>query len=57
MSKNKLVSKEVAKEIREKAKPIIDWLRTAEEESSDSEDEDDDGKMMSLQPYSLQVLY
>jgi translation initiation factor 5 len=33
--------KELAKEIREKAAPLLNWLRTAEEESS-SEDEDDD---------------
>lgn len=31
------MSKEKAREIREKAAPIIDWLRTAEEESSDDE--------------------
>ena len=39
MSK-KYVSKEVAKEIHEKAAPIIKWLREAEEESSDSEEEE-----------------
>lgn len=32
--------KELAKEIREKAAPLLNWLRTAEEESS-SEEEDD----------------
>lgn len=32
------MSKEKAKEIREKAKPIIDWLKTAEEESSDEDE-------------------
>lgn len=37
----KYVSKEMAKEIHAKAKPFIDWLRQAEEESSDGEDEDD----------------
>jgi translation initiation factor 5 len=31
--------KELAKEIREKAAPLLNWLRTAEEESS-SEDDD-----------------
>ena len=30
--------KEVAKQIREKAQPIVTWLRTAEEESSEDED-------------------
>lgn len=35
----KHVSKEKAKEIREKAKPIIDWLKTAEEESSGEEED------------------
>ena len=44
MSK-KHVNKETAKEIRDKAKPVIDWLRTAEEESSESENEDEDGKI------------
>ena len=39
------MGKEKAKEIREKAKPFIDWLRTAEEESSDDEEkEDEDGR-------------
>ena len=36
MSK-KLVGKEKAREIREKAAPIIQWLKTAEEESSEDE--------------------
>ena len=35
----KHVSKTKAKEIRDKAKPIVDWLRTAEEESSEEDDE------------------
>lgn len=30
--------KEVAKQIREKAQPIVTWLRTAEEESSEDEE-------------------
>lgn len=33
----KHVGKEKAREIREKAAPIIEWLRTAEEESSEEE--------------------
>ncbi|XP_003384405.1 PREDICTED: eukaryotic translation initiation factor 5-like [Amphimedon queenslandica] len=35
----KLVGKEKAREIREKAAPIIQWLKTAEEESSEDEDD------------------
>jgi len=35
----KYVSKEVAKEIHEKAKPVIVWLKEAEEESSEEEEE------------------
>ena len=31
------MSKEKAKEIREKAAPFVNWLRTAEEETSDEE--------------------
>ncbi len=37
MSK-KYVSKEVAKEIHDKASPVIKWLREAEEESSESDE-------------------
>lgn len=36
----KYVSKEVAKEIHEKAKPVIIWLKEAEEESSEEEEEE-----------------
>ena len=36
----KYVSKEVAKDIHEKAAPFIKWLAEAEEESSESEDDD-----------------
>lgn len=36
-----LVNKEVATEVREKAMPIVNWLRSAESES-DSEEEDDE---------------
>ena len=32
--------KELAKEIREKAAPLLNWLRTAEEESSSDDDDD-----------------
>ena len=35
----KHVSKEKAKEIREKAAPFVTWLRTAEEESSEDDGE------------------
>ena len=41
MSK-KYVSKEVAKEIHEKAAPIIKWLKEAEEESEESEEDEDE---------------
>jgi len=37
-----LVRKEVAAEVRNKAKPFIDWLQTAEEEEDDEEDNEDD---------------
>jgi len=37
----KYVSKDMAKEIHAKAAPFIDWLKQAEEESSDDESEDD----------------
>ena len=40
MSK-KYVSKEVSKEIHEKAAPFIKWLREADEEESSSEDDED----------------
>ena len=33
--------KELAKEIREKAAPLVKWLQTAEEETSSDEDDDD----------------
>ena len=56
MSK-KHVNKETAKEIRDKAKPVIDWLRTAEEESSESENEDEDGKIYTRVPQILIVLW
>jgi len=38
----KYVSKEVAQEIHDKAKPFIKWLQEAEEEESSSEEEDDE---------------
>lgn len=38
----KYVSKEVAQEIHEKAKPFIKWLQEAEEEESSSDEEDDE---------------
>lgn len=37
----KYVSKEIAAEIHEKAKPFIQWLQEAEEEESDEDEEDD----------------
>lgn len=37
----KYVSKEIATEIHEKAKPFIQWLQEAEEEESDDEDDED----------------
>lgn len=37
----KYVSKEVATEIHEKAKPFIQWLQEAEEEESDEDDDED----------------
>lgn len=37
----KYVSKEVATEIHEKAKPFVQWLQEAEEEESDSEEDSD----------------
>ncbi|ELT94836.1 hypothetical protein CAPTEDRAFT_21718 [Capitella teleta] len=39
----KYVSKEVSKEIHEKASPFIKWLKEAEEESSEEEEEEEDG--------------
>ena len=36
----KHVGKEVAKQIHEKAAPFIEWLKNAEEESSDEGDDD-----------------
>ena len=38
MPKKQLVSPEVATKIRSSAEPVIEWLRTAEEESSDDDD-------------------
>lgn len=38
----KYVSKEVSKEIHDKATPFITWLKEAEEESSDDEEEEED---------------
>lgn len=38
----KYVSKEVATEIHEKAKPFIQWLQEAEEEESEEDDDDSD---------------
>ena len=38
MPKKQLVSAEVATKIRSSAEPVIEWLRTAEEESSDDDD-------------------
>lgn len=37
----KYVSKEVATEIHDKAKPFVQWLQEAEEEESDSEEDSD----------------
>ncbi len=36
----KHVSKDVAKQIRDRAAPFIEWLRSAEEESSGEEDDE-----------------
>lgn len=38
----KYVSKEIAQEIHEKAKPFIKWLQEAEEEESSSDEDDDE---------------
>jgi len=38
----KYVSKEIAQEIHDKAKPFIKWLQEAEEEESSSDEDDDD---------------
>lgn len=35
----KYVSKEIAQQMREKAKPFIDWLEQASEEEEDDDDE------------------
>lgn len=37
----KYVSKEMSEKIHEKAKPFVQWLRDAEEESSEEEDDSD----------------
>lgn len=37
----KYVSKEMSEKIHEKAKPFVQWLREAEEESSEEEDDSD----------------
>lgn len=37
----KYVTKEVSEKIHEKAKPFIQWLREADEESSEEEDDSD----------------
>jgi len=39
MPKKQIISAEVATKIRSNAKPVIEWLRSAEEESSSDEDE------------------
>lgn len=36
----KHVNEEVAKSIHEKVAPVVNWLRTAEEETSEEEEED-----------------
>lgn len=41
----KYVSKEVATEIHEKAKPFIQWLKEAEEEDSSEEEDDEDSEV------------
>lgn len=41
----KYVSKEVATEIHEKAKPFIQWLKEAEEEDSSDEEDDEDSEV------------
>lgn len=38
----KYVSKEVSEKIHEKAKPFVQWLKEADEESSDDEEDDSD---------------
>ena len=38
----KHVNESIAKQIHEKAAPIVAWLRTAEEESSGEEEEEDE---------------
>lgn len=37
----KYVNERIAKQIHEKAAPVVAWLRTAEEESSGEEEEDE----------------
>jgi arginase family enzyme len=37
----KHVSENIAKQIHEKAAPVVAWLRTAEEESEEEEEEDE----------------
>ena len=38
----KYVSKELSAELKEKARRVIEWLKTAESESSEEESDDDD---------------
>ncbi|XP_076441785.1 eukaryotic translation initiation factor 5-like [Babylonia areolata] len=42
----KYVSKEIAQQIREKAKPFIDWLEQASEEEEDEEEEEEEEEVV-----------
>jgi translation initiation factor 5 len=42
----KYVSKDISKEIHERAEPFIKWLRDAEEETSEEEEEDVEVRML-----------
>lgn len=42
------MSKEVSKEIHSKATPFLNWLKQAEEESSDGEEEEEDVEVMHM---------